>query len=86
VFFRDIGKEKLEFHEIVSKLRLHLSDIPPLELSFDVNVHAPIPKQAPQADCYYYDMTVYEYGGHHREYIEFLVNCDYDFYTTPAQG
>lgn len=66
----------------------HLSDIPPLELSFDILVHSPLPKQgqAPQSDFYYYDLTVFEHGGHHREYIDFLVNCDYDFYSQPLQG
>lgn len=51
-------------------------------------MHSPLPKQgqAPQSDFHYYDLTVFEHGGHHREYIDFLVNCDYDFYSQPLQS
>ncbi|TNV80672.1 hypothetical protein FGO68_gene14294 [Halteria grandinella] len=86
VFYCPIGKERLEFSEIVFRLKDHLTDIPPLELSFDVNVHSPVPKmgQAPTTDAFYYDLTVFEHGGHHKEYIDFLVNCEYDFYSQQA--
>jgi hypothetical protein len=70
-------------------LKEHLSDVPPIELNFEVNVNAPVNKPgslANPADVVIYELPVYEYGGNHKEQIEFLVNCDYDFFTSTSKG
>ena len=32
-------------------------------------------------DVHHYELPVFEHGGNQREQIEFLVDCDYDFFT-----
>ena len=81
VFGCGIGEEKLEFHQAVFRLKDHLTDMPPIELAFDVNVSG---KQGGPADVTVYELPVFEHGGHHKEQIDFLVNCDYDFFNTPS--
>jgi hypothetical protein len=56
-----------------------MSDIPPIELSFIINLET---RPASPPDVFLYELPVFENGGgSHKEQIEFLVNCDYDFYT-----
>ena len=76
IFGCGVGEEKLEFHQAVFRLKDHLYDLPPIELSLDVNFGDN------QPNFIVYELPVFEYGGgNHREQIEFLINCDYDFFT-----
>lgn len=65
MFGCQIGEEKLEFHQAVFRLKEHLSDVPPIELNFEVNVNAPVNKGTPP-DVVIYELPVYEYGGNHK--------------------
>ncbi len=79
VFNCPVGEEKLEFHQAVFKLKDHLSDVPPLELSFDVQVTQ---NTKGQPDVYFYELPVFEYSASRTKQIDFLVKCDYDFFGT----
>ena len=70
------GEEKLEFHQAVYRLKDHLYDLPPIELTLEVKL------DEKQPELTVYELPVFEYGGgNHHEQIEFLINCDYDFFT-----
>ena len=73
------GEEKLEFHQAVFRLKPHLQDIPPLELVFDLHVC----QKSDAPDTFIYELPVFEHGGNHKEQIDFLVKCDYDFFGQP---
>ena len=76
IFGCGVGEEKLEFHQAVFRLKDHLYDLPPIELALEVNFGDKLP------NFIVYELPVFEYGGgNHREQIEFLINCDYDFFT-----
>lgn len=77
VFGCAVGEEKLEFHQAVFRLKPHLQDIPPLELVFDMHVC----QKSEVPDTYIYELSVFEHGGNHKEQIDFLVKCDYDFFS-----
>jgi hypothetical protein len=66
----------LEFHQAVFRLKDHLYDLPPIEMNLEVNLNEK------NTEHIFYELPVFEYGGgNHREQIEFLINCDYDFFT-----
>ena len=76
IFGCGVGEEKLEFHQAVFRLKDHLYDLPPIELALEVNFVDKLP------NFIVYELPVFEYGGgNHREQIEFLIKCDYDFFT-----
>jgi len=74
-----VGQEKLEFHQAVQRLKAHLEDITPLELVFDLHVT----QKSDAPDTFIYELPVHEHGGSHKEQIDFLVKCDYDFFGGP---
>jgi hypothetical protein len=81
VFGCGVGEEKLDFHQAVFRLKDHLYDFQPIELTFDINMHTKTVSTS------YYELPVYEYGGgNHKEQIEFLINCDYDFFSDKLDG
>ena len=73
--------EKIEFHTAVFRLRDHLFEPSPIELTFEIS-----PKQLKlnsQPTLIFYDLPVFEYHTQsQREKIEFLVNCSYDFFNS----
>ena len=73
--------EKIEFHTAVFRLKDHLFEASPIELSFEIQ-----PKQlrtSPQSSILFYDLPVFEYYTQsQKEQIEFLVNCNYDFFNS----
>lgn len=77
VFYED----KMEFHNCVFKLKDHLFEVEPVELNFEVHS-----KRGHESLTHlFYDMPVYEHHtSSHKEQIDFLINCNYDFFTPSA--
>ena len=57
------GEEKMEFYNVISKLKEHLFEINPLELDFEIySKKAPAPVQN-----FYYEMPVFVYSDSQKE-------------------
>lgn len=70
------GEEKIEFNNLINRLKEHLFEVDPIELNFEI-----LPKKFQNAvQCFYYDLPVYIYSDSQREQIEFLLKANYEFF------
>eukprot|EP00347_Sterkiella_histriomuscorum_P018284 403346097 len=73
------GDDKVEFHNAIFKLKDHLFEVQPIELNFEIKTT----RGTPQVVYHFYDMSVFEYHTEsQKEQIEFLINCNYDFFNS----
>lgn len=69
----------MEFHTAIFKLKEHLFEVQPIELSFEIQTK----RGAPQSAIYFYDLPALEHKSNsQRDQVDFLINCNYDFFTS----
>lgn len=72
------GEEKMEFHTVVYKLKDHLYDPQPIEIMFEIPVSGG--KKGFTEQNHYYEMIVNDYSSTQSAHLDFLINCNYDFF------